>query len=351
MKIFLPPAAVLMLLASWTRAAGPLEGVKTASEAAEFRTAGAELVEIEGFSDPEGDISCSGKSFSDTWHYKFYSPAYGGWLMINACGDNFVNAAKHFPYRKAEEPTKALPASFADSGAVLEKLDRDGVFQGTGGTRNREILMNIRYHPEKNGRPAGCYWTVSQGKQKVLTGCDGKKHWVAAAGGKPKLAPGKMLKGKDTAAKYAKLAAETVGRKYPGARMMYAESLADRTGSAKCLSPADGWTFVFSSRELKTSITFGGCRGKTSLEEVDFTGKTGNIRSLDPLPLQFKDSDFVLSQTPAACVHATVLMKLQNFKPEFTPFTGHNLLWTVDCGSLRYYLDGYTGKYLGPGKK
>jgi hypothetical protein len=192
MKIFkFHSAAVVLMLASWTEAAGPLDGVKTASEAAQSKAAGAELVEIEGFADPEGDIPCSGRSFSNTWHYKFHSSSYGGWFIVNVCGGNFINAARHFPLRKSEEPTRALPVSFADSGAVLEKLDRDGVFHGTGGTRNREILMDIRYLPEKDGRPAGCYWTVSQGKEKALTDCYGKKHWAA---GKAKPAPAKTPK-------------------------------------------------------------------------------------------------------------------------------------------------------------
>lgn len=345
-------AAALLLLAPVAWAAGPLEGVKTASEAAEFRAPGSELVEIEGFADPKGDIPCSGKSFSNAWHYKFHSYDTGEWLMVNACGGNFLNAAKHFPGSKAAEPVKALPAAFADSGPLLSKLIKDGAFQPGPPSRDRNILMNIRYRPEKGERPAGCYWAVSLEKKKVLADCAGKQHWAEGAAPGVKLVPNKTVKGKDTAYKYVKLAFETMQRKHPGSQLMYVESLVDRTGSTKCLSAGEGWSFVFSSPGITGNMTFSACLGQTSLQEVDFTGSTSGTNKLDPMPAQFKDSDFALSQAPScARNYPTSSMRLQNFKPRFTPFAGRNFLWTVDCGSLRYYLDGYTGHYLGPGRK
>ncbi len=345
-------AAALLLLAPLAQAAGPFEGVKTASEAAEFRAPGSKLVEIEGFTDPEGDIPCSGKSFSNSWHYKFHSASTGGWLIVNACGENFINAATHFPSARSEEPVRTLPASFAGAAAVLKKLQKDGVFQAAPASSDREILMAVRYMPAKSGRPAGCYWTVSREKQKVLADCQGKEHWTTGAAPGAKLAPSTAPKGKDTAGKYTKLALETMQHKHPGARLMYVESLVDRTGSTKCLSAMEGWDFVFSSPGAASNMTLSACLGKTSLEEVDFTGRTAGTNRLDPMPLQFKDSDFALSKVPSCAQdYATSSMRLQNFKPRFTPFAGHNFIWTVDCGSHKYYADGYTGQYLGPGRK
>jgi len=355
MRLLKACVIVLLLLPGFSAlasAATNAEGTGTAAGEAKLRVPGAVLVEVEGFVDPEGDIPCVGKSFSNIWQYKYYSGATAEWLIVNTCGNNFINASKHFPRAIAEEPTKALPAYFADSRAVLEMLQREKVFTGAGSARDRGILLTASYLPPKDGRPAGCYWTVSQDKVKILADCEGKKHW-----GTGKAAPAgqvsvKALKGDDTAGKYVKLAADTVRRKQQGARLMLIEALVDRSGSAKCLIPDDGWTYVFSSPN-STNMTFGGCKNKTSLENVDFTGRTGNFRGFEPLPLSFKDSDFVLSKTPSACAagHSTISMKLRRFKTETSPVSGFNLLWTVDCGALRYYLDGYTGKYLGPGKK
>lgn len=344
------PAAILLLSLAPAFAAGTSEGLKTAAEAAELRLPGSELVEIEGFTDPEGDIPCVKRSLASVWHYKFYDDTSAKWLIVNSCGDVFVNAAENLPYLKAEEPTRALPASFSDSAAVLKKLYKASAFRPGGGTQNREILMNVRYLPEKDGRPAGCYWTVSLGKQKVFMDCAGKKHWAAAGSSGPKLKPGPFLKGKDTAGRYTKVLTGAMSRKYPGALLIGVETLADRTGSAKCLDANDGWTFIFGTR---TGImTAGGCKGKTVIGGMDFDSKFSGA-NLAPLPADFKDSDFSLSRTPPACAaeHNTVSMKLKNFKPGFTPFAGHNLLWTIDCGALRYYVDGYTGQYLGPGKR
>ncbi|OGS12286.1 MAG: hypothetical protein A2285_04640 [Elusimicrobia bacterium RIFOXYA12_FULL_57_11] len=333
-----------------------LEGMDTAAAAAKIRAAGAVLVEVEGFTDPEGNIPCVGKSFSNVWHYKFYSRSSGGWLIINVCGTEFTNASKHEPENRSEESTKALPAFLADSRTILAKLTKDGAFTGTGTARNREIYLKAAYLPGSDGRPAGCYWTVSQGRTKIFTGCDGKKTWgnYAKTGAEGR-APAKALKGADTAGKYTKLAVDTIrrkmkerGRGQQPVELMLIETLVDKTGSARCIGPDDGWTYTFAD-----NMTFGGCKNKTSVKEVDFDGATGSFNKFFPLPITFKDSDFALSRTPAKCAqsHSTISMKLQNFKPKFTPFAGHNLIWTVDCGTLRYYLDGHTGSYLGPGKK
>jgi hypothetical protein len=344
-------AALLAWLAPHAAfAAGPREGLSAAAEAAQARLPGSELVEVEGFTDPEGDIPCSAKALANVWHYKFYSEADAKWLVANSCGDIFMNAAENLPYLKSEEPTVPLPAEFADSTAVLEKLDKAGALQLPGGTSSREILMNVRILPAKDGRPAGCYWTVKAGKQKAFMDCAGKKHWAAPGPKGPALAVKPVTKGKDTAARYTKVLVEAVSRKYPGSVLMGIETLADRTGSAKCLTPGDGWTFIFHTQS--GVVTAGGCKGKTVLTGLDFDGKY-TVADLDALSENFKDSDFSLSQTPPACVgeHGTISMKLRSFKPKVTPFAGHSLIWTIDCGSLRYYVDGFTGKYLGPGKK
>ena len=355
MRLLKACAVMLLLLPGFSAsamAAANAEGTGTAAGEAQLRVPGAVLVEVEGFTDPAGDIPCIGKSFSNIWQYKYYSSATAEWLIVNTCGNNFINASRHFPRAIAEEPTRALPARFADSRAVLGMLDREKVFTGTGSARDRSILMTAAYLPPKDGRPAGCYWTVSQGKVKVFADCEGKKHWGAAAAAAPGQLQAKALKGTDTAGKYVKLAEDTVRRKQQGAKLMLIEALVDRTGSAKCLGPDDGWTYVFSAPHAG-STTFGGCRNKTSIEEVDFTGRYGNFKGFEPLPLIFKDSDFVLGRTPADCAagHPVISMKLRRFSTAVSPVSGFSLIWTVDCGSLRYYLDGYTGQYLGPGKK
>lgn len=345
-------AILCLLLALPAGAAGPREGINTAAGEAEYRVPDAELVEIEGFTSPEGDIPCAPKSYSNNWHYKFHSPSSGEWLLVNACGPGFMNVAKSIPDRASEEPTKRLPAAFADPGTVLKKMAADGVFSGTGDARNREILMKVRNLPEKDGRPAGCYWAVSQGRAKALADCEAEKTWKTG-GAAPKIAAGPPIKGKDTAGRYTRRAIEAARSKYPGAKLLAVESLVDKTGSSKCLIPDDGWTFIFYSPELSNTIPVGACKDKVSLGSMDFSGKLGKLNILDQMPQPFKDSDAALSAAPQACVknYSTLTMKLQNFKPKFTPFAGHNLIWTVDCGSSRHLIDGYTGAYLGPGKK
>ncbi|MBI4351943.1 MAG: hypothetical protein HY550_10930 [Elusimicrobia bacterium] len=343
-----------LLLAPAAPAAGPREGIGTAKGEAEFRAADAVLVEIEGFVSPEGDIPCAPRSYSNNWHYKFHLPSSGEWLLVNACGDGFMNVARHLPARRPEEPVQRLPVSFAAPEDVLKKMADDGVFRGTGDAGNRGILMKLRHLPAKDGREAGCYWTVSQGKAKALADCGAEKTWKPGGGkAAPAGAAGPPIKGGDTAGRYPRLAAETARAKYPGARLLAVEALVDRTGSAKCLIADDGWTFVFYSPELSSTFTVGACRDRTALGGTDFAGKFGGLNTLDPVPLQFKDSDAALSQAPPSCVknYSTLTMKLRNFKPQFAPFAGHNLVWSVDCGSARHLLDGHTGAYLGPGKK
>ena len=344
--------AAALLPASSARAAGARSGVPAASEAAELRAPGSTLVEIEGFADPAGGIPCSGKSFSNSWHYKFYDGS--DWLLINACGGDFLDAAKHFPENKDAEPVRTLPATFADSAEILQKLEKAGFFQGPSESFERDMLMRAAYLKEEGDRPAGCYWTVSRGKEKVLMDCDGKKQWTTgktpAAGAKP----GPAAKGKDPAARYAQLAIDTIRRKTPGARLMLIESLVDRTGSAKCIDPKDGWTYVFSTGGAAATSAFAGCRGKSTADYILFDGRnTGSLEKLEPIAPPFKDSDQVLSQVPADCVknYSTISMKLQNFKPRYALFAGHSLVWTIDCGAHRHFVDGNTGKYLGGGTK
>lgn len=346
-------AIICLLLALPAGAAGPLEGVGTASEAAVLRAADAELVEIEGFTGPEGDIPCSPRSYSNNWRYKFYSRSSKGWLLVHACGSGLMNVAKHFPGSASEEPTESLPPSFSDPESVLKKMEGDGVFRGAGDAQNREILMKLRRLPEKDGREEGCYWTVSQGKAKALADCGAKKSWKLGEGTAKRLKVSPRLKGKDTAGRYSARAAEMAHRQDPGAQFFSVESLVDRSGSAKCLVPDDGWTFVFRSPTLSNSVSIGACNGKVAMGGIDFSGKFGGTGALAPVPLHFKDSDTALSNVPPSCVknNPTILMKLQNFKLKLTPFAGHTLIWTVDCGSSRYLVDGYTGAYLGPGKK
>ena len=344
-------AILCLMLALPADAAGPREGIGTAAGEAEFRVADAELVEIEGFTSPEGELPCSPRSYSNNWHYKFYSPSSGEWLLVNACGPDFMNVAKHIPNPVSEEPTKRLPASFADPGTVLKKMADDGVFRGAGDARNREVLMKLRHLPEKDGREAGCYWTVSRGKAKALADCEAGKIWKLGGGAATAAIAGPPIKGNDTAGKYPRLAIETARRRNPEARLMAVESLVDKTGSSKCVIPDDGWTFIFLLPYPSGAFTVGACKGKVA-RGVD-ASKFGRLNTLDPLPQQFKDSDLALAKVPPACVnnHSILIMKLQNFKPKFTPFAGHTLIWTVDCGSSRHLIDGYTGTYLGPGKK
>lgn len=344
----------LLLLALPAAAAGPAEGIAAAREAAELRLEGAELVEIEGFAGTDGGIPCSRSSYSNSWHYKFHSA--GEWMIVNACGPNFLNAAKHLPYMKTDEPERRLPASFATTAEVLKKLSADGNFRPLPNPYDRDVLMRIRHLPARDGRPAGCYWAVSQGKAKALADCGAEKTWklggpAAAKAGKLQ---GPATKGIDTAGRYVQPALDTIPRKVPGARLMLIESLVDRNGSAKCIEPKDGWSYVFAVQGKGASSGFAGCRGKTAADYVLFDGgNAGNLDKLDPIAPPFKDSDFALSQVPKACVqnYSTISMKLQNFKARYALFAGHSLVWTIDCGSNRHIVDGHTGKYLGPGSK
>lgn len=342
------------LLASPARAAAPGEGRATAAAEAGVRLEGAELVEIDGFTGPDGDIPCRVKSFSNAWHYKFYSA--GDWLMVNACGDKFINAAKHLPYMKGDEPRKKLPYTIAPPGEVLKKLAADGVFTPEPNPFSRDIQMRVSILPAKDGRPEGCYWYVAQGKAKVLADCAGENTWkLGAKKAAPRLAApvAPAVKGRDTAARYARQAEDAMRAKTPGAKLLLIEALVDKTGSAKCLAPEDGWSYVFAGKSLAMTSAFGGCKGKTAAEHVTFDGRSGtNLGELDQITHPFKDSDFALAQVPKACrEYSTISMKLRNFKPAKTPFAGHSLVWTVDCGSGRHLVDGSTGAYLGPGKK
>lgn len=351
----LAAGALWLLLALPAGAAAPAEGRGTAAAEAELRAEGAELVEIEGFAGPTGDIPCRGKSFSNAWHYKFFVPSSGEWLIVNACGDNFINAARHFPYMKSGEPTKKLPYAYAAPEAVLKKLKDDGLFTPEPNPFSRDIQMKLRILPAKDGRPEGCYWSVSQGKVKVLADCAGEKTWKlgkAAPGAAKGKAP--AVKGKDAAFKYANLAVTTMRKKTPDAELMLVETLADRTGSTKCVDPKDGWSFVFASRASGATSLFSGCKNKTAAEYMLFDGQYSFDRNKTaPITLPFKDSDYALAQVPKDCVNnsATVSMKLKGFKPAHAPVAGHGQVWVIDCGSLRYLVDAQTGTYLGPGKK
>ncbi len=346
--------AVLLLLAFPAAAAGPADGIAAAAEAALLRDGGGDLVEIEGFAGPDGNIPCSGKSYSNSWHYKFY--AGGDWLMVNACGPNVLNSSRHRPHSKTDEPDKRLPASFAPPAEVLTKLAADKIFTPVPNPYDRDVLMRIRLLPAKDGRPAGCYWYVAQGRAKALTDCDAAKAWKL--GGAPAGRAGKLqgpaTKGIDTAGRYVQSALNAIPAKVAGARLMLIESLVDRNGSSKCIEPKDGWSYVFAVPGKGASSAFAGCRGKTTSDYVLFDGgNAGNLDKMDPISPPFKDSDFALSQVPKACVknYSTISMKLQNFKARYALFAGHSLVWTVDCGSNRHIVDGHTGRYLGPGSK
>jgi hypothetical protein len=352
---------MLLLAAGPAAAAGPAEGLAAAREGAELRYPGADLVEIEGFAGPDGQIPCSRSSYSNSWHYKFHSG--GEWYLVNACGGNFVNAASHMPYDRTGEPTEPLPRSFAAPAEVLKKLKADGAFEPVPNPLgDRDVLLRVRLLPAKDGRPAGCYWFVSQGKAKAFADCAAEKTWKtgaaapAAAGGTAKggAAKGLAVKGKDPAGRYAAKAIETIRAKVPDARLILIESLVDRSGSSKCLEPKDGWSYVFArAGAAHASSAFGGCKGKTTAEFVLFDGRSADVNLLDPISPPFKDSDWALAQVPADCVknYSTISMKLRNYKARYAPVTGHSLVWTVDCGSKRYLVDAQNGKYLGPAAK
>jgi hypothetical protein len=278
-------------------------------------------------------------------------------MLVNACGPNFINAAKDRPYGTAGLPVKRLPASFASAAEVLKKLAEDGIFLPAPNKFDRDVLMNIRYLPASGGRPEGCYWSVSQGRTKALADCAAEKTWKLggpAAGVKTAAPAGPTVKAKDPASRYVQLALDTIPRKKPGARLMLIESLVDRTGSTKCMAPEDGWSYVFVTLGSKAYSAFGGCEGKTAADYVQFDGgSAGTVENMEPISLPFKDSDFALSRVPKGCIsgNSTISMKLQNFKTGSAPAAGHNLVWTIDCGSQRYLVDARTGSYIGPGKK
>lgn len=353
-----PAALVLSLLAAGpAAAAGPAEGLGTALGEAELRYGGADLVEIEGFAGPDGQIPCTRASYSNSWHYKFF--AGGDWYIVNACGPNLVNAGRHMPYDRSGEPGRRLPDRFSAPAEVLKKLKADGVFApAPNPLGDRDVLLRIRFLPARDGRPEGCYWFASQGKAKALADCRAEKTWklsdpAPAAAGKG--AKGPAAKGKDPAARYARLAIDAITAKQPGARLVLVESLVDRTGSAKCIDPKDGWSYVFAKPGgTRAMSAFAGCRGKTTADYVLFDGaNAGDLGKLDPISPPFKDSDWALSQVPQDCVknYSTISMKLKNFKARYAPVAGHSLVWIVDCGSKRHLVDGHTGKYLGPGPK
>ena len=50
-------------------------------------------------------------------------------------------------------------------------MAEDGVFLPEPNPYDRDVLMNIRRLPAAEGRPEGCYWTVSRGKVKALADC------------------------------------------------------------------------------------------------------------------------------------------------------------------------------------
>ena len=346
----LSPAVLALCPAAPARAAAPADGRPTAVAEAELRAPDAVLVEIEGFTAPDGGIPCRGKSFSNAWHYKFYVPSSGEWLIVNACGDDFINAAKHFPYRNSDESEKALPRSLAAPAAVLKKLKDDGLFSPEPNPFSRDIQMLARLLPEKDGRPAGCYWAVAQGKAKFFADCEAKQAWKLSAGaGKAKAGDGAIkavVKGKDTAGRYASLAVDYMRKKIPDSRLIMVETLADRTGSAKCVDTKDGWTFLFFSPKMGIH-SFGGCRNKTSAELGDFDNKHGtDAAHLDAIILPFKDSDYAISQVPKDCreAHQTFSMKLANYKAGHSPAGGRSQVWTVNCGAKKFYVDANTGQ-------
>ena len=345
-------AALLTASVSTARAAGSRDGLATASAEAASRLSGAVLTEIEGFADTGGTIPCAGKSFSKTWHYKFYAASTREWLLVNACAGTFIDASKQVPSMDSDDPTSRLPAVFADSPEILKKLAATNAFRPAPNSLSRDILMNIRVLPKKDNRPAGCYWTVSQGKAKVVTDCDGKKVWSPAGATAPAAEEAKKIKAKDPAGKYTALANATAHTKYPGAVLMAVETMTDRNGSAKCVSDMDGWAFTFNQAGITHAATFKACRGKTSLDELGVGEAPPDFRKLSPLPDTFKDSDAAIAQIPkdSRAASSTFTMTLRKFKPGMSPVKGHSFIWEVDCGTLKYYVDAYTALYLGGGE-
>ena len=346
-------AALLLFFQLRAAAAPPAEGKAAASAAAELRLGGAELVQIEGFTGPDGDIPCRPRSYSNTWHYKFRSG--GEWLTVDACGPDVLNVSRDL---SVGEPSEKLPYRVAEPSKVLKKLAAEGLFKPEPDPYGRSVLMRAAVLPAGDGRPAGCYWRVSQGKAAALADCSAEKAWklsAAAPKAKAQAGPeGPATKGRDTAGRYASLAVAEIRKKVPDAGLLFVEALADRTGSARCVAPEDGWSFVFGSRSMGSQQAFGGCAGKTSSQFVTFDGKgTSDLARLDPVTLPFKDSDHAVSRLPKGALGgcSTVSMKLKNFKPAYAPAAGHSQVWIIDCGSRRYLVDARTGSYLGPGKK
>lgn len=343
-------AALLLCLAcSPAMAAGPLEGISAAKDEAAMRYPGADLVEIEGFAGTDGDIPCAGSSFSNNWHYKFHSS--GGWAIVNACGPRVMNAATHYPSVPSAEPSQALPPSFLNSAALLRKLAKAGVFTPEPGGRDRDVLMNVRILPAKGERKAGCYWTVSQGPRKAIAACDGSG---AAALSKAPAAQAKAARplpkgGVQRAGAAAKGLAQALAvarAQHPGAKLVYAEALVSPKGLVNCAANFY-WQYVFRLPGMGASgLVTAGCAAPGPLD-TDMDGRYSMAARSDLIPEQFVDSDYAADSMPQRCGHATMTMRLQNFRAAETPVAGHTLLWTIECGIKKYYVDARTGNYLG----
>ena len=343
-----------LLLAAPAAAAGPADGRATAAAEAGLRLGGAELVEIEGFTAPDGSIPCSGRSFSNSWHYKFHSG--GEWLNVNACGENFINAARHNPYRSTDEPRKKLPYAFAAPAEVLQKMEKDGVFKPIPNPLSRDVLMRLRMLPAAEGRPEGCYWFVSQGKAKALADCAAEKTWALEAKAKtrfkaadpaaPRLKP-KKAKSRLTAGRFITAALAMARAKSPGAYLMKVEGIVATDGSLDCGANIP-MQFIFALPEINNfGQTGADCSGKLSaFNLVDFD-RSNNFASLAKAPDQFRDSDEAASVVPEKCRHKRVVMKLRNYKPAKSPVPGHTFLWELHCGSQHHYVDAVKGLYLG----
>lgn len=357
-------ALLLAALPAASFAAGGGDGVAAAKGTAGARAPGYSLVEIEGFADWNGDIPC-GKRYSANWHYKFYSSSEASWFLVNACGGAVLNTAKHFPADAAAEPRTALPRLFMDSVGIMKKLKKEGLFTAKSTALDRDMYMRMAWLPEAGPRPAGCYWSVTRGKEKTLVDCDGLKRYSAAPppakaaaadadGALAQAGGGKKVKARDAAGRYVKVAIKAMQKRYPGSVLKAVESLVDKTGSAKCMAADDGWMFIFSMQNSKGETeVLGGCKGKTEFIASDYSGKNNYVNAYAPLPDVFKDSDEAMGAVPAACLagRSTAIMKLQNFKPKAAPVTGHTFIWQIDCGQKRYYVDAVTGRSLGEGRK
>jgi hypothetical protein len=343
-----------LLLAAPAAAAGPADGRATAAAEAGLRLEGAELVEIEGFTAPDGGIPCSGKSFSNSWHYKFH--AGGQWLIVNACGEYFINAARHNPYRNTQEARQKLPCVFAAPADVLRQMEKDGVFKPKPNPLSRDVLMRVRMLPAEQGRPEGCYWFVSQGKTKALADCAGEKTWALGGQSKKKfkaadaattrLKP-KKAKNRLTAGKFMAGALALARAKSPGAYLINIEGIVTADGSLDCGSDIP-WQYTFAMPEInnfaRTGADCGGRHSALSLGEFD-RGK--DFAGLGKASAHFRDSDEAASVVPGKCQHKRVVMKLRNYKPGKSPVPDHTFLWELHCGSQHHYIDAVTSLYLG----